>query len=222
MSWGHHYRCYRSKATERFLMLPKRGIEFVDLRGKAHMRHDWLRAPCVDGTLPANGLVHVAPHQCVCCQGVQLSNFNALAPGAELRTSGEAAPAPVAPRLQKGPAYADSPNRQSPIGNRQSEDWPTYRHDAKRSGVATILMPEAVTNRWHVRLRGRLTPPVVAAGQLIVAENDVHTIHVLDAETGAALWHYTAGGRIVSPPTIYETTVLFGSADGRVSCLGAK
>ena len=40
ISWGHHYRCYRSKATERFLMLPKRGVEFVDLTGDEHMRHD--------------------------------------------------------------------------------------------------------------------------------------------------------------------------------------
>ena len=28
---GHHLRCYPAKATERFLLLPKRGIEFVDL-----------------------------------------------------------------------------------------------------------------------------------------------------------------------------------------------
>jgi len=27
----HHWRCYRSKATDRFLLLPKRGVEFLDL-----------------------------------------------------------------------------------------------------------------------------------------------------------------------------------------------
>jgi len=52
---GRHYRCYRSKATERFLLLPKRGVEFLDLAGDDHMRHDWLRAPCIYGFLPANG-----------------------------------------------------------------------------------------------------------------------------------------------------------------------
>ena len=32
ISPGHHYRCHRGKATERFLIWPKRGAEFVDLR----------------------------------------------------------------------------------------------------------------------------------------------------------------------------------------------
>jgi len=38
---------------------------------------------------------------------------------------------------------------------------------------------------------------------------------------GEALWHFTAGGRIDSPPTIHEGMVLFGSKDGRVYCLRA-
>jgi hypothetical protein len=32
-------------------------------------------------------------------------------------------------------------------------------------------------------------------------------------------WHFTAGGRIDSPPTIHRGLVLFGSRDGRVYCL---
>ncbi len=41
---GHHPRCYVSKATERYLMLNKRGIEYLDLIGDNHMRTDWLQA----------------------------------------------------------------------------------------------------------------------------------------------------------------------------------
>ena len=79
MTPGHHYRCYPAKATERFIMLPKRGVEFIDVTGDGHMRHNWLRAPCRHGTLPANGLLCVPPHQCFCYPGVLLTGFNALA-----------------------------------------------------------------------------------------------------------------------------------------------
>ena len=51
---GHHIRCYPAKATDRYLLLPKRGVEFVDLKGDDHMRHNWLRAPCGFGVIAAN------------------------------------------------------------------------------------------------------------------------------------------------------------------------
>jgi len=213
ISWGHHYRCYRSKATERFLLLPKRGVEFVDLVGKDHMRHDWLRAPCIYGVLPTNGLLYVAPHQCVCYQGVLLSNFNALAPGS---AKAIAPPAP-ANRLQKGPAYDALPSRLPLIAN--PYDWPAYRRDARRSGAATTTVPDTVAERWRAKLRGPITPPVIAGGRVLVAEKDTHTVRALDAETGEALWQFTAGGRVDSPPTVHGPLVLFGSADGRVYCL---
>lgn len=207
ISWGHHYRCYRSKATERFLMLPKRGIEFVDLKGKDHARHDWLRAPCIYGIMPANGMLYVPPHQCVCYQGVLLSNFNVLAPKA---ADGVAMPAP-AERLRKGPAWGklDSDVRVA------EGEWPTYRHNHLRSGVARTAAPENLETRWRVKLPGRLTPPVVAGGRLLVAERDAHTVHALEADTGKTLWTFTAGGRVDSPPTVHENLVLFGCADGR-------
>jgi len=212
ISWGHHYRCYRSKATERFLMLPKRGVEFVDLQGSDHMRQDWLRAPCIYGMLPANGLLYVAPHQCVCYPGVLLKNFNALAPRA-----GDSPPEPpAAARLRRGPAYGG--NLKSRISNLKS-DWPTYRRDAPRSGAAGTAVPVRVKRKWCVRLGGRLTPPVVAGGLLLVADIDTHTVHALDIGSGKPVWSFTTGGRVDSPPTVHDGLVLFGSADGRVYCL---
>ena len=102
---GHHYRCYQSKATERYLLLPKRGVEYLDLKGDDHMRNDWLRAPCIYGVLPANGMLYVAPHQCVCYQGVLLSNFNALT---SERVKGEERRVKEEDRLVRGPAYTTS------------------------------------------------------------------------------------------------------------------
>lgn len=210
ISWGHHYRCYRSKATDRFLLLPKRGVEFVDLIGDDHMRHNWLRAPCIHGMLPANGLLYSAPHQCVCYQGVLLSNFNALAPRAQDRPSPE-----PSTRLHKGPAW-----NQVEVGTLASPtDWPTYRQNPRRTGAAGTKVPDELSQRWEVEVGAALTPPVVAKGRLLVAAKDRHTVHALDADTGKSLWRFTAGGRIDSPPTVHGSLVLFGSTDGRVYCL---
>ncbi len=99
---GHHYRCYRSKATERYILLPKRGVEFFDLEGDDHMRHDWLRAPCIYGVVPANGMLYVPPHQCVCYPGVLLDNFNALTTRVE---NGAEPWGEDHQRLERGPAW---------------------------------------------------------------------------------------------------------------------
>jgi outer membrane protein assembly factor BamB len=80
-------------------------------------------------------------------------------------------------------------------------------------------VPDDLGVQWRARLRGRLTPPVVAAGRLLVAETDAHTVRALDAGAGTPLWRFTAGGRVDSPPTVHGSFVLFGAADGRVYCL---
>ena len=216
---GHHYRCYRSKATERYLLLPKRGVEFLDLQGDDHMRHDWLRAPCTYGFLPANGMLYTAPHQCVCYQGVLLSNFTALTAKRESKSQ-KVEVSKNGARLEKGPAYGKIENRQSAIEN--FNDWPMYRHDPRRSGSADTVVPDRPKRRWDVGLRAPITPPVVAQGKLLVAEKDTHTVQALDARTGRKLWQYTAGARIDSPPTIHGPLALFGSADGWVYCLDAS
>ena len=217
ISPGHHYRCYRSKATSRYLLWPKRGVEFLDLDGTEHMRHDWLRAPCRYGVMPANGLLYVAPHQCFCYPGAKLTGFNALAAGVD---DGDAAPeASAADRLQRGPAYGQ------PIRNPQSEirnrSWPTFRHDPRRTGCTSSAVPANVKPKWRQKAGGRLSAPVVAGGRLFVAQTDAHTLHCLDAGTGEPAWSYTAGGRIDSPPTIHRGLALFGSHDGCVYALRA-
>lgn len=212
---GHHYRCYRSKATERYLLLPKRGVEFLDLEGDDHMRHDWLRAPCIYGVMPANGLLYMAPHQCVCYQGVLLSNFNALKASAE--SSGQASEkVAIQDRLTKGAKYGQV----EPVAvGGAPEDWPMYRHDPRRSGSIGMGLPDDWSQRWEARLTGPITPPVVAGSTLLVAEKDAHTLHALDARTGQPRWRFTAGARIDSPPTVFGPLVLFGSTDGSVYCL---
>jgi outer membrane protein assembly factor BamB len=215
ISPGHHFRCYRSKATEKYLLWPKRGVEFLDLSGDGqHMRYDWLRPPCKYGALPCNGLLYVPPHQCFCYTGVKMFGFNALA------SASESAPTrPEGNRLETGPAYADA---LVDAGQANAEDWPSYRHDARRTGAVDTTVAADLEDRWRVELGGRLSQPVVADGRLYVARIDARRIECLDAADGSRLWSFTAGGRVDSPPTIYRGRVLFGSADGWVYCLRAR
>lgn len=219
---GHHYRCYRSKATERFLLFPKRGVEFFDLQGNDHMRHDWLRAPCSYGVLPANGILYTAPHPCVCYQGVLMSNFNALT-SSRVEDGGQKSEdrrRRTEDRLIKSQAYSQIRNPKSKIRNKN--DWPMYRRDAKRSASIKLPISDKPRKQWQTKLTAPITPPVVARGQLLVAEKDKHTIQAFDATNGQKLWSYTAGARIDSPPSLYGPLVLFGSADGWVYCLNAN
>jgi outer membrane protein assembly factor BamB len=211
-----HARCHRAKATSAYLVLGRRGIEFVDLDTGRMTANFWVRGICQYGVLPANGLVYVPPHACACSVDDMLKiGYAALAP----ERAEPAAPAPDPATIEpvRGPAYAAIKERKSGIAN--AADWPTYRHDAARSGIAGVGVPSALDVAWTTDLGGPLTSPVVAGGLLVVAGKDAHAVHALDAATGRRVWRFTAGGRIDSPPTVAAGRAIFGSADGWVYCL---
>jgi len=213
--WFIHHRCYPSKATVDYLLMSKEGIEFIDLETWQWKIHHWIRGECLYGIMPANGLVYASMHECACSADMKLNGLNAVAaPKARV-------PSEVDVKqhlLTKGPAYGqDSGGR----GQESEEDWPTFRHDAARSGGASCPPPRSPETKWATKLGGRLTAPVVAGGRLYVASLHRHTLYALDEDTGEVVWGFTAGGRIDSPPTIYRGMVLFGSRDGCVYCLRA-
>ncbi len=212
--WFHH-RCYRAKATCRYLLTARTGTEFIDVRSGHWEPHHWVRGACLYGVLPANGLLYVPPHPCACYLESKLFGLNALAPAqgtarvpTELATAG---------RLETGPAYGKV--KPEPLG---ADDWPTYRHDAARSGCSASQLPARLKTLWEKKLGGKLTSPVVAAGRLYVAASESHTLYALAADSGQLLWQFTAGGRIDSPPTLYAGLAIFGSADGYVYALRAS
>ncbi len=210
--WFHH-RCYRSKATERYLLPSRTGIEFVDVRKKDWTIHHWVRGGCLYGVMPCNGLVYAPPHDCACYIISKLYGFNALAPAGDPgRPPGKVS---EEDRLERGPAYSAAAEAAPP----GQADWPTYRHDPARSGFTRTPVPAELKRTWQADLGGTLSSVVVAGGKLFVAGVEAHTVHALDAASGQALWSYTAGGRVDSPPTVYQGRVLFGSADGSVYCL---
>ena len=215
ISPGHHYRCHRGKATERFMIWPKRGAEFVDLQGDNHMRHDWLRAPCFTGSTPANGLLYTPPSQCFCYPGVKVFGF--LAMSAE--PAGELKPASAA-NLRRGPAYGQ-PLDPGPSALDSSSDWPMYRRDGQRRGWTKMAVPAELSQQWEIELACQGSQAVIVGDRLWVAEKDAHCIRCVNAVSGQDVWRFTAGGRIDSAPTVQNGLVLFGCRDGFVYCVRA-
>jgi outer membrane protein assembly factor BamB len=216
--WFHH-RCYPSKATDLYLLPSRTGIEFVDFRKGHWTANHWVRGGCIYGIMPCNGLVYAPPQSCGCYLESKLNGFSALAPAS---ARDELPKISAEDRLERGPAYGKSETRSSKVETpAKPGDWPTYRHDASRSGFTQAAVPAKLETSWQKKLGGKLSSIVVADGRLFAASVDTHTVYSLDAVSGKALWSFTAGGRVDSPPTIYQGGVLFGSADGYVYRLRA-
>ena len=218
-----HHRCHRERATQRFLVTGRTGVEFIDFDTGQSSRHHWTRGVCRFGVVPGNGLLYVPPNSCACFIEAKLTGFNALAPASPHRVP--PAQVPEAERLERGSAYEAPPRRRREGQGSQrpatvaGPDWPTYRHDPARSGGTAAAAPSRLLALWRAGPGGRLSSPVVAGGRVLVASIDTHTVHALDAATGTARWAYTAGGRIDSPPIVADGLAVFGAADGWVYCL---
>ncbi|MEE8429566.1 MAG: PQQ-binding-like beta-propeller repeat protein, partial [Gammaproteobacteria bacterium] len=210
----HHHRCYRNKATIRYLISSYEGAEFLDFQGDNHSQNNWLRGVCKHGMMPCNGMLYVPPDQCFCQPGSKFLGYAAVTSGPDIALEVVA----DKERLKKGPAYGAVTDKQF----RSDSDWPTYRHDAARSGTTRTRVPSNVAINWKVKLKGTLTAPVASGGKVYVAKPDAHSLYALDMANGEVLWQFAANGRIDSPPTVYRGMVLFGSKDGRVYCLRAS
>ncbi|MBN2450019.1 MAG: PQQ-binding-like beta-propeller repeat protein, partial [Lentisphaeria bacterium] len=210
-----HHRCYRNKATSRFILTGKSGIEVLSLQEGWLSNNSWVRGTCQYGILPANGLLYAPPDACACFLTVKMPGFAALAP--RRRPTGRL-PFPETPALVRGPAFDRIPEATSP----GADEWPMYRHDCRRSGTVPTPLPGHPVTLWSTAVGESLTQPAVADGKVFVASTDSHTLWALDADTGRALWRVTAGARIDSTPTIHRGRVYFGSADGWITCVDSR
>ena len=229
---GHHHRCYRNKATERYLVTSYRGYEFLDWEGQAADLNHWVRGACRFGAMPCNGLLYTTPHPCDCYISAKLNGVIALAPeGLKARRARDADD-----RRVKGPAYGQPPTaRPQAAASRHfsfsasrhfsfsasqhfsfSESWPTYRHDPGRSGASPAKVPSELRQRWVTKIPGQLSAPVVDNGRVVVASVDTHGVYALDAATGKTVWQFTAEGRVDTPPTLHKGQALFGCRNGWV------
>lgn len=128
-----------------------------------------------------------------------------------------------------------------------ADDWPTYRHDVRRSGISGELLAAPLSEDWvfvptlppshawgdpqPVPIEKNLELPrlrfddafhVAAAGHLVYFGSSAdNTVYALDARDGRVRWTFTTDGPVRLAPTVAGGKVYVGSDDGNVYCLGA-
>jgi outer membrane protein assembly factor BamB len=201
------HKCCPDHATEKYFLYGT--CNFVDTTTGETLRFRGTRTTCGSGFFPANGMSYFTPFACGCASFMR--GFRAMAPAPKHKL----VEVPDASRLERGGGGRGGGSGAS------RDDWPAYRHDARRSGSTAAAVPASVTMLWERDLGGRLTAPVIAGGSVYLASIDEHRVMALEAASGKLRWSYTVGGRVDTPPTLYNGLAIFGSADGWVYCLNA-
>ncbi len=213
---GYHHNCFRNKATRDFILYGRnKGVEFFNMAADESKRVNWIKGACRYGIMPANGMLYMPSHNCACHATAKLNGVVAI------RSKEHKALKPSGPdAVTKGPAFAKT-NLKPKIYNLKSNDWPTYRKDARRSAFQPAAPRGPLAVKWTAKVGPAPAPPVIADGKVFVVAKDSHTVHCLDEAGGKRLWTYTAGGRIDSPPTWCKGRLVFGGRDGVVTALDA-
>jgi len=109
----HHHRCYSNRATPNYLIVGRRGAEFVDLSTGEISFHHWARGGCRVGHLLANGLFYRPPDHCQCFMAFQPRGLMAMA---STKAVGKAYGRHQDENpFEKGPAFGDIPHPVSRI-----------------------------------------------------------------------------------------------------------
>ena len=131
-----------------------------------------------------------------------------------------------------------------------AEDWPTYQHDNRRSGITKEQLPKQLKKAWVYNspalpqkawagaakwdAYAEVTPLksmrnfdpvfyVTAVGDsLYFGSSADDSVHCLNAETGKINWSFPADGPVRMPPSLHNGNAYFGSDDGFAYCLNAK
>jgi len=134
-------------------------------------------------------------------------------------------------------------------GSARAEDWPTFGHDNRRSGVTRERLELPLTECWifksphkpkpawpepakqdfwhhHYNLRATVTYDrafhVVGAGDAVYFGSSADDkVYALDAMTGQQRWTFFTEGPVRLAPTISGSRLYVGSDDGCVYCLSA-
>jgi len=206
----HHHRCYRNKATDRYVLLGRTGTEFIDLVAGESRQNHWVRGTCQYGVLPSNGLLYAPPHACSCYIQNKLSGFWALAPARESKSRRgersksrkvEESKSKTASRLERGLAYNQPP---LPLGEGQGEGL----HQTTASQASLKVSPGCLGASLSRRKKG-------GADDWPTYRRDARRSGCIATPVPTDLdlqWQAHVGGRLTSP-VIAGGTVFVASVD---------
>jgi len=172
-----------------------------------------VRPSCMDGVIPANGMLYMGPWACDCnlslmgrvvmCSAGNF-NFENMAGQAERFELGRKNPARVAPFEISG------------------KDWSTYRGNNNRSASSPAQVPVKVEKVWELvpRYTVRTSAPTAAGGLVFLCGDDCK-VRAVDAATGQLKWTFLAGGPVLQPPALWQGRAYVGCGDGYVYALEA-
>lgn len=109
-----------------------------------------------------------------------------------------------------------------------ANDWPTWRHDAQRSGATAHALPQEMKLVWsrqlekpdpafdyHFRLcADQANEPVAAKGVVFLPSNTNDSVTAYDMQSGAEKWRFITEGTVRFAPVVSGGVVIFGSDDG--------
>ena len=128
-------------------------------------------------------------------------------------------------------------------------DWPTYRHDAQRTGITseqlalplskswTFVSPHQPERAWPapfrenpysgVKVEPLLTfdhafQPIACGNSVFFGSSSDHQVYCLDSTSGHIKWTFYTEGPVRICPTFHQGRLYFGSDDGIIYCLDAQ
>ena len=218
--------CGPTTATPNYLITCFGSV--LDMRTNRVIRQADIKSPCDIGSIVCEGTMVTMPSECGCFYEVK--GYRALTSAGPIQPH-------TAPDWRGRLTCLDT-SEPAPLAV-SSEDWPTYRHDPRRSGFSPVTVGAASNILWRWTPAGapdvtnkpaakgpRLAPdfigtaPVAAGGRAWFASAD-GTVHCVDGATGKEFWSFPTAGLIFAPPTICDGRVLVGGGDGRIYGLDA-
>lgn len=120
----------------------------------------------------------------------------------------------------------------APRATASESDWPTWRHNAGRTGISTATLPTSMKLAW-VRELPSVEPafhnerlqfdagyePVIADGKVLIASSRNDSVTAYEVTTGNEVWTYHTNGPVRLAPAIWKDSVCFGSDDGCFYCV---
>ncbi len=103
-----------------------------------------------------------------------------------------------------------------------ADDWPGFRGDTARAGVAVRGPVGLPVLRWRFQASGGVATDIAIVGDLVYASSDDGTLHALALADGSERWSFQGGVVPLSGPTVVGGVVYVFDAKGQLFAVDAS